>query len=106
MATAKKVFAEDIDDGLVELELPNGGWWKMYTRISYGKQKEYRKLLRTAVKDDVPQEDLNDILLIALTDSWSFDVPVSEESLNALDSADMVPPMRVLVDKILPLFVA
>ena len=82
------------------ISLPSGGWWDLVTRPMW---RHLRLLLTGARQGATAAADtLVDHLLVALTTAWSFDEPVSLDSLAAREGADMDAVVEVLCASVLP----
>jgi hypothetical protein len=73
------------------VELPSGGTWRLKSRLSWG---DVRKL--------VGEDDANGQLIVASL-GWSFEGPVTSESIDARDPYDVMAAQEAFDEVLLPL---
>ena len=92
-------------NGRIErIELPDGEWWELIVRPTWGELKAISKKVAAAQEKD--SLDQVDVLLVASTKAWSRKRKISVAALQDVDGLAMVPVLEVVNQKILPLYEA
>lgn len=85
------------------VELPSGNWWEFYVPETYGQVLDYDDAARAIRKENPSDKRFVLWSLIYWTASWSFDLPVSEQSLRAMSIKDSNEAELFWGDTIIPL---
>ena len=87
------------------IELPSGGWWEIETRPRWRHVREWSVGLRDgAGASELGESDLIDRVLVSLTSSWSFPLPVDLASLDGLDVEDVSAVLELVKREVAPLW--
>ena len=85
------------------IELPSGGWWEIETRPRWRHAREWAAGLRHGPKaSDHGEGGLIDRVLVSLTSSWSFPLPVNLTSLDGIDAEDVIAVLELVRREVAP----
>jgi hypothetical protein len=92
-------------NGRIErIELANDEWWELIVRPTWAELKQIAKKIDAASNKD--EMERLDVMLVASTNAWSRKRKVTVAALQDIDGLDMLPVLKVVNKKILPLYAA
>jgi len=102
MPSIREAKTATLNGAVKRIELPaTGGYWTIDTRPSWGRLMKIRRAMESPETTD---EDNINIVLVELTEEWSFDDAITSDAIELMDIEDIAHVMQEVNRSVLPLF--